>query len=381
MSPLGIYIHWPFCLSKCPYCDFNSHVRNAVDADLWHDNLLKELFYWHTQTPNRLIKTVFFGGGTPSLMSPRTVEALITFIKTSWLCDPKLEITLEANPNSIEAQKFQDFKSAGVNRVSVGIQSFNEEDLKFLGRKHSKQEALNALDIAAKTFDNYSFDLIYARPHQTWTSWQQELEQALPYARYHLSLYQLTIEPNTAFYTSFGRGQYKLPDNEIQAELYDNTTAFLKQCGFDSYEVSNYAQPNFECQHNLIYWRYQDYLAIGPGAHGRLTTQQSKVAITNYKAPETWLNAVAKQGRGCQAREALSTDAQFYEALLMGLRLSEGVPVTRLSSISSLATQHLIDNAYLKNFINDDYMMLENGVLKTTPQGRLFLNYILSKLL
>ena len=348
MKPLGIYIHWPFCQSKCPYCDFNSHVRQSIDHDLWQSCLLQELRYWYQHTQSHVVKTIFFGGGTPSLMWPQTVEHLINFIDQNWSCEPNIEITLEANPNSIDASKFRDFKAAGINRVSVGIQSFSEQDLKFLGRNHSKTEAINALNIAAGTFDNYSFDLIYARPNQTWEQWHQELIEIMPYARHHLSLYQLTIEPNTAFYTSFARGQYRLPENDIQAELYTNTGIFLKQHSLHNYEISNYAKADFQCAHNLIYWRYNDYLPVGPGAHGRLTLNNTKFAITNLKVPETWISSVRTHQHGIQDQLILNQQDQFYEALLMGLRLVEGIPLERLSTLNPLATEQLLNNLFLK---------------------------------
>ncbi len=275
----GLYIHWPFCESKCPYCDFNSHVRKTIDEDIWEKALLTELDYVGHQTKDRLLTSVFFGGGTPSLMPAKTVQKLIEALSMYWSLDPNLEITLEGNPNSIEVQKYKDFKAAGINRVSVGIQSLHQESLTFLGRLHTAEEAKRALDITTTLFDRSSFDLIYALPHQTLKQWEEELTSALEFAQGHLSLYQLIIEPGTAFYTQHQRGDFQLPSEDLSADMYDFTRNIVAQQGYEDYEVSNYAKPGQECRHNLLYWEYDDYGCIGPGAHGRMTLDHKKMAI------------------------------------------------------------------------------------------------------
>lgn len=376
-KPLSLYIHWPFCLSKCPYCDFNSHVRESIEEDQWKTALLKEMDYWGSQTGPRPLNSIFFGGGTPSLMSPQTVEALIDKALQLWPRDGMPEITLEANPNSIDLEKFKAFRQAGINRVSIGIQSLDPDVLKFLGRTHSKDEALKAIDVAQRTFDRYSFDLIYARPEQTWKAWEKELNNALVLVNGHISLYQLTIEPQTAFYNAYARGDWQLPSEEEQADLYLQTNALLADQGLDAYEISNYAQKGQECRHNLAYWRYEDYIPIGPGAHGRLTLD-NKVALRNLKAPETWLKTVADKGHGLQESLTLTKDEQFTEALLMGLRLKDGIFKETLSTLNR--ERFTAITPLLEDFINQGVLLASPTHIKVAPQSRLVLNYIVDRL-
>jgi putative oxygen-independent coproporphyrinogen III oxidase len=292
----GIYIHWPFCKAKCPYCDFNSHVRERIEEEDWRASYLKELAHFAALTPGRTVTSIFFGGGTPSLMDPKTTETVIDAVARHWRVSNDIEITLEANPTSVEGGKLKGFRSTGINRVSLGIQALQDADLKFLGRQHSSAEALAALDLAAQIFERFTFDLIYARPGQTPAAWADELKRALSFAADHISLYQLTIEPGTAFEQAYARGDFRLPDEETQAELYEMTGAHLGEAGLAAYEISNYARPGSESRHNLTYWRYGDYVGIGPGAHGRLTLEGRKIATRQHRAPERWLEMVAAEG-------------------------------------------------------------------------------------
>ena len=359
----ALYIHWPFCLSKCPYCDFNSHVRERFDEHDWERAYLKVLDQHAGLYPKGSLKSVFFGGGTPSLMSPKLVEKVLAKVNDLW-GSPK-EITLEANPNSVEVSKFEAFKSAGVNRISVGIQSFNDEDLKFLGRQHSAKEGLAALEIASRVFDNFTFDLIYARPNQTLEMWNQELNQALEWRSPHLSLYQLTIEPGTAFEKLYNRGDFKLPDEDLAADLYELTREQTALKGLLDYEVSNYAKPGFESLHNLAYWEYQDYVGIGPGAHGRITERAQKFATKQYKTPEKWLKK-ALEGDSYEEKTELSLESQNLERLLMGLRLKKGITWPYSKKIETLVFENL---AFYKE-----------GVLSLSPEGRLKTNSVLEYL-
>ncbi len=381
--PLGIYIHWPFCVSKCPYCDFNSHVRARIDQQLWLDSLKQELSHYKEETADALVHSIFFGGGTPSLMDPFVVEELINYIVSNWKTIPDLEITLEANPGSVEVQKFAAYAKAGVNRISVGVQSFNDDDLKFLGRKHSSDEAHKAIHIAGQYFNRFSFDLIYARPDQSWDVWQRELETALAYKPQHLSLYQLTIEPGTAFYTKHQRGELVIPEADAAAELYERTSSTLKDAGLNTYEVSNYAAPGHECRHNMIYWRYQDYLGIGPGAHGRLTDKTTGLKCTtqNIKAPESWLKAVSLQGHGCKSSELLTAESMFHEYLLMGLRLEEGIQIDNAPNLIQKQLMQLLKSPRLQMLVDTDLLVMDTSKsLKATPDGMLRLNGVLEYL-
>ena len=331
----GVYVHWPFCLSKCPYCDFNSHVRRGdVDEDRFVEAFLTEIDHRAALAPGREVRSVFFGGGTPSLMAPSTVAAILGRIAKRWTLAKDAEITLEANPTSVEASRFKSFKAAGVNRVSLGLQALNDIDLKALGRQHTVAEALTALNVANKVFERSSFDLIYARPGQTAANWKKELEIALSYAGEHLSLYQLTIEPETMFERMFEAGKLKLPDNDAQRALWDVTQEATIRAGLPAYEVSNHARPGAECLHNLIYWRYGEYAGVGPGAHGRINTARGRRAQATERHPEMWLTCVETEGHGLVEDDVLTAEQQGDEFLLMGLRLREGVDPQRFFLIS-----------------------------------------------
>lgn len=334
MDSLAVYIHWPYCRKKCPYCDFNSHVSDTIEHAVWREAYLKELSYYKTLLGERYVTSIFFGGGTPSLMEPQTVQTVLDEISGLWAVADDCEITLEANPTSIEAEKFRAFKQAGINRVSVGVQSFRDEQLAFLGREHSASEALKALEIAHHTFDRMSFDLIYARPDQTLNDWQDELEEALQYAKGHLSLYQLTIEDGTQFKTLRDSGRLVELDYDIAGDMYQMTTEMMEQAGLPAYEISNYAAKGQESRHNLAYWRYHDYVGIGPGAHGRLTLPDgTKVATRTHKAPDIWMNQVMEKGGGAKPFDSLSEKDQLEERLMMGLRLREGVELSLFPSL------------------------------------------------
>lgn len=380
----GLYIHWPFCLSKCPYCDFNSHVRESIDTKVWETALLRELCFVGGLTKGRKLTSVFFGGGTPSLMPPSLVEALLKSLSQYWALAPDLEITLEANPSTVEVSRLQAFKQAGVNRLSMGIQSLRDESLKFLGRKHSVKEALRALEVARNTFDRFSFDLIYARPNQTLKEWDIELSEALELAGDHMSLYQLTIEKGTAFYTVHKRGDWKIPQEDLAADLYLLTEEKMSAAGLPGYEISNYARPGYECEHNLVYWRYRDYAGIGPGAHGRLTLDGRAIATRTHRAPEVWLEKVLSSessGSGWVEEEKLPSKEAFYEAVLMGLRLKEGIPWQRLSQLDTHQTQKLKLGDKLETLKQEGLVSVSQERLCVTESGFPKLNAILNYLL
>lgn len=337
----GIYLHWPFCEAKCPYCDFNSHVATAIDHARWRGAYLSEIDRYADELPGRVVQSVFFGGGTPSLMEPATVAAIIDRIAGRWPVAEDIEITLEANPGSVEAARFAAYRDAGVNRVSVGVQALNDSDLARLGRRHTVRDAMTALDIARSTFDRASFDLIYARQDQTIADWSAELRTAVGLGFTHLSLYQLTIEDGTAFGERFRHGGLRgLPSEDLAADLYDATVAICEDAGLPRYEVSNFAAPGEESRHNLIYWRYGDYVGIGPGAHGRITGADTiRRAVETPLSPAVWLQA-AELGRGQETRSDLSRREQGAEMLLMGLRLREGVATSRFQRLSGQPLDH-----------------------------------------
>jgi len=357
----GVYVHWPFCLSKCPYCDFNSHVRRGdVDEDRFVDAFRIELAHRAALVPGREVRSVFFGGGTPSLMAPSTVEAILNEIARHWTVAKDVEVTLEANPTSVEASRFRSFKAAGVNRVSLGIQALNDFDLKNLGRQHSVAEALAALSIANSVFQRTSFDLIYARPDQTTAAWRKELDLALAYAPEHLSLYQLTIEPDTMFERMFNAGKLVVPDMEAQRALWDVTQEATARAGLPAYEVSNHARPGSECRHNLVYWRYGEYAGVGPGAHGRLNTPRGRRAQSTERHPEMWLTCVETEGHGLVEDDLLTTEQQGDEFLLMGLRLREGIDPQRYF----LLTGKKLAQSRISELIGD-------GLVEYTRESRL----------
>ncbi|HYP64306.1 MAG TPA: radical SAM family heme chaperone HemW, partial [Acidocella sp.] len=336
MDKLALYIHWPFCLAKCPYCDFNSHVRERIPQAEMLAALRAELAWEAARLGRRRLSSIFFGGGTPSLMDPDSVTALIEDASRFFPPAPDVEITLEANPTSIEAKKFAAYRQAGVNRVSIGVQSFNPAALKFLGRQHSADQARDAIQLAKSIFPRLSFDLIYALPGQEEGSWREELNFALSLAADHLSLYQLTIEEGTKFATLYGRGDFALPDEELAARLYEATAEEAAKFGMAAYEISNYARPGAESRHNLAYWRYQDYAGIGPGAHGRVSLAGGLTATCRHRAPEAWMELVEKQGHGTSETQRIEPPDQAREALLMGLRLAEGVELARFTARTGL---------------------------------------------
>ncbi len=378
---MGVYIHWPFCLAKCPYCDFNSHVREAVDQGRWRAALLAELEHFGAATAGRTVTSLFFGGGTPSLMAPETVAALIERAGVIWRLAPQVEITLEANPTSVEAGRFAGFAAAGVNRVSLGVQALDDAALGFLGRGHTSAEALAAVALARRYFPRVSFDLIYARPGQDLQGWMRELERALAHAGEHLSVYQLTIEPGTAFHARARRGALAMPDQATAAAFYAATQARLAAAGLPAYEISNHARPGAECRHNLTYWRYGEYLGVGPGAHGRLGRGDAKQSIRQHRAPEAWLAAVEAAGHGTAERVALDRDTRLIEMLLMGLRLTEGVPRRRFARELGAEPEALLDPAALDSLTQGGFLTLDDHALTATDAGRRRLDGVLATLL
>lgn len=376
----GIYIHWPFCRSKCPYCDFNSHVRERIDHARWRSALLSELEHYARDTQGRSVTSVFFGGGTPSLMEPETVAALIARVRALWPVADDLEITLEANPTSAEIEKFRAFRAGGINRVSLGVQSLVASDLKFLGRQHDAAQALAAVQMAAATFERFSFDLIYARPHQSLAQWQAELDRALEFAAGHISLYQLTIEPGTQFEQAVARGDFRVLGEERAAELYEATVARLGAAGLADYEISNFARRGQESRHNLTYWRYGDYVGVGPGAHGRLTICGDKFATRQHRAPEAWLDLVERDNHATRQRDLIPRGERLSEILMMGLRLKEGVPIARIEAESAQPFAQALDQARLQRLIDGGFLSLTGETLAATPSGRQRLDAVLAAL-
>ncbi|MGA8968563.1 MAG: radical SAM family heme chaperone HemW, partial [Pseudolabrys sp.] len=337
-APFAVYVHWPFCLSKCPYCDFNSHVRHGgIDEARFVRAYQTEIAATAERVPGRTVSSIFFGGGTPSLMQPSSVQAILNCIGKHWTIAPGVEVTLEANPTSVEATRFRGFHAAGVNRVSLGVQALDDAALKELGRLHSAQEAVDAVAVARSIFERYSFDLIYARPRQTLEAWAAELRRAIAEAAEHLSLYQLTIEPDTPFFGLHKAGKLPVPDEDLARDLYDLTQAVCSNAGLPAYEISNHARPGAECRHNLVYWRGHDYAGVGPGAHGRLTIDGRRTATATEKRPEAWLMRVEEGGTGLTVDEKLTSGEAADEYLLMGLRLAEGIDPARYSALSGRA--------------------------------------------
>ncbi len=373
----GLYIHWPFCQAKCPYCDFNSHVSREIDQQRWLVAYLAELDRVAAETPGRVLNTVFFGGGTPSLMDPDVVAAILERVRTLWPTSNDMEITLEANPGSVEAGRFSAYKQGGVNRVSMGIQSLNNRDLQRLGRIHTVEEAKAAFEIARTTFDRVSFDLIYARQDQTLADWQSELREALGMAIDHLSLYQLTIENGTAFGDRYAKGKLRgLPEDDAAADMYQTTGEICAAAGLEGYEVSNYAKIGSESRHNLVYWHYGDYAGIGPGAHGRLTLSGQRTAIECWKNPERWLQEVAR-GSGENLRSPIALPDQADEMMMMGLRLREGVDLTRWQTLSG----RTLDSDTCEHLQQIGMINLDGPKIRATQAGRMVLNTLLAELL
>ena len=371
---LALYVHWPFCVSKCPYCDFNSHVRSSIDQDEWRDALLADLAFEASLLPGRRLTSIFFGGGTPSLMEPSTVAAVIGAARTHWNSSDEIEITLEANPNSVEAARFADLAAAGVNRLSLGLQSFDDGALAFLGRAHSAAEGFAALDIAQKHFDRVSFDLIYALPGDTEAGWSATLAQALGRGTAHLSLYQLTIEPGTRFAALFNAGKLEPLDSDQAAALFELTAEQSAASGMPAYEISNHARSGQESRHNLTYWRYGDYAGVGPGAHGRRLGKRT----VRHRKPENFLSAMRRNGNGLAEEDVLAAREAADESLVMGLRLAEGIDPAALAS--RFEVDRIVDDRAVERLIASGHLQREGNRLRATASGRLLLDRILAEI-
>jgi putative oxygen-independent coproporphyrinogen III oxidase len=374
----GVYIHWPYCTAKCPYCDFNSHVRRELSEERYLGAVLRELAFHAALTPGRTVSSIFFGGGTPSLMEPATAGKVLEAVAGHWAVAPDVEITLEANPSSVEADRFADFRRAGINRVSLGVQSLNDDELRFLGRLHNGAEARAAIDVAHAHFDRVSFDLIYARPGQTPAAWRAELTEALGLAAGHLSLYQLTIEPGTAFHRLHATGKLHVPKDDDAAILFELTQELCEQAGLPAYEISNHARPGEEARHNLLYWRYGEYAGIGPGAHGRIEGPDGRIATASERDPGRWAALVASNGHGLSAQETLSKLDEAEEMLLMGLRLNSGFSLDRLQR----RTGYRPESATLLHLTGEGFLDWQPGddLVTPTAKGRLLLNSIIEVL-
>ena len=383
-GPLGVYVHWPFCKSKCPYCDFNSHVRDGIDQARWRAALLRELEHAAREAPGRRLETIFFGGGTPSLMEPETAAAVIDRARALWDGVAAPEITLEANPTSVEAGRFAALAEAGVNRVSLGVQALEPGALRFLGRQHSADEATAAIDTARRHFARYSFDLIYARPGQEEAAWADELERALALAGEHLSLYQLTVERGTRFHVDHARGAFALPDDDRAAAMFEHTQARLAAAGLPAYEISNHARPGAACRHNLIYWRYQDYVGIGPGAHGRFAVgapgRPARLATRRASGPEAWLEAVERDGHGTAETVLVEGRDLVEEALMMGLRLADGIDRALFAAQAGIDPVAAVPAARLASLQQAGYLEVTPTHLVATAAGRQRLNAVLERL-
>jgi putative oxygen-independent coproporphyrinogen III oxidase len=377
----GIYVHWPFCRAKCPYCDFNSHVSGGADHPRWARALVGEIDRYAGQIGPRTLRSVFFGGGTPSLMAPETVAALIERTTACFAPAPDLEITLEANPTSSEAGRFRALREAGVNRVSLGVQALDDAALCLLGREHTAAEALAAVDLAGRLFPRFSFDLIYGRPGQTPAGWGTELARALTHADGHLSVYQLTIEPGTRFELLERTGALVMPADDVQADLYELTQERLASAGLPAYEISNHARPGAACQHNLLYWRSGEWLGIGPGAHGRLDLDGERFATEAWRLPKAWLQRVERTGSGERVRVALTRAERAEELLVMGLRLREGVDLTRLQAVAGQTLDQLLDVAALERLVGDRLLERRGGRLAASAAGRQRLNALFAAIL
>jgi oxygen-independent coproporphyrinogen-3 oxidase len=377
----GIYVHWPFCRAKCPYCDFNSHVSGAVDHARWAYALVAEIERYAAEVGPRTLRSIFFGGGTPSLMAPATVGAVIERAIACFAPAPDLEITLEANPTSTEAARFRALRAAGVNRVSLGVQALDDPALRFLGREHTAAEALAAVDLAAHLFARFSFDLIYGRPGQTPAAWAAELTRALDHADGHLSAYQLTIEPGTRFALLERTGALVMPADEVQADLYELTQERLAGAGLPAYEISNHARPGEACRHNLLYWRAGEWLGIGPGAHGRLDLDGRRFATAAWRLPKIWLERVERTGTGERTCVALTRAEQVTELLVMGLRLGEGVDLRRLEGVAGEQVDRVLDRAALERLTGAGLMQRRKRRLAATAAGRQRLDALLAALL
>ncbi len=371
---LAIYVHWPFCRSKCPYCDFNSHVRDRIEASDFENAYLKEIDYFKDLIRGKIITSIFFGGGTPSLMPERTVANIISHLSKYGNFSGDIEVTLEANPTSSESNKFLNLKNAGINRLSIGVQSLRDKHLKFLGREHNSKEALNVIENAAKIFDNYSFDLMYSLPEQEFLEWQEDLEQAVNLATNHISLYQLTIEKGTKFFSKYKNKEFKMPGEKESIKFYEYTSDFLESRGFVNYEISNFAKKNYESKHNLTYWHYKPYLGLGAGAHSRIHYSDNLVEeIIMQHSPENWLHNVNSFGNAVQSRMLRTVKEQAIEKIIMGLRLKDGIDISNITQYVNLAK--------IQNLINGNILKFENNILRTTKTGKLVLNSILGEII
>ena len=378
-NTLAVYIHWPFCRSKCPYCDFNSHVAASVDHAAWRDAYRRELQFYAKILPDRRVRSVFFGGGTPSLMEPATVAQIMDDVARLWSVDSDIEITLEANPTSVEAEKFIGFRQAGVNRLSLGVQALNDADLHFLGREHNAAEARQAIDLARAHFPRFSFDLIYARRGQSCAAWESELREALTLANDHMSLYQLTIEPTTLFHTRSLRGEELTAPDDTAATMYEMTQAIMAAAGLPAYEISNHARVGHESRHNLTYWHYDDYIGIGPGAHGRYRAN-ARMATDNHRAPDVWMRQVLADGHGQRLVESLDQTTSMREALMMGLRLVQGIPLSAWTTKFGLALSDFLPSDRLARLIEEGYIAQDFETVRATAKGLQRLNAILDYL-
>ncbi|MCY4394400.1 MAG: radical SAM family heme chaperone HemW [Rhodospirillaceae bacterium] len=385
-ADLAVYIHWPFCLSKCPYCDFNSHVRESVDPAAWQATYLRQIRAYAARIGPRRITSIFFGGGTPSLMPPETAGAIVDATAAAWSLDGAAEITLEANPAAVDRERFAGFAAAGVNRVSIGVQSFDDRALRFLGRRHSADDARTAIRLAGRYFDRSSFDLIYALPEQTDRDWRGQLRDALAEAGGHLSLYQLTIEPGTAFHAQWERGDLATPDEDAAGNLYETTQEVLEGAGLPAYEISNHARPGDESRHNLTYWRYGDYAGIGPGAHGRLAIGGVRHATRHHRAPEVWLERASQacDPMAAERGSAVVSDAEaVVEAVMMGMRTAEGVPLARLAALGDAPenVEAALDRSEIARLAEAGLLADDPDRLRATAAGRQRLNAVLAAIL
>jgi oxygen-independent coproporphyrinogen-3 oxidase len=376
-TAFGIYVHWPFCAAKCPYCDFNSHVRHAPpDQARYAAAFARELGHFAERTPGRTVTSIFLGGGTPSLMEPGTVAAILDRIAALWPVDPDAEVTLEANPSSVEAERFRGYRAAGVNRVSLGVQALDDASLRRLGRLHDTAEALRAIGLAREIFPRLSFDLIYARPAQTLADWERELNEAIDLAADHLSLYQLTIEEGTPFHALHAAGKLVVPDGDASADFYALTQAVAEARGLPAYEISNHAVPGAESRHNLTYWRYGDYVGAGPGAHGRIGVRGVKRATIAERNPEAWLEAAERDGHGLIADDALGGEESAEEMLIMGLRLREGISLERFARLA----RHGLDAGRIADLVAEGMLITEEERIRATPAGWLVLDAVVARL-
>lgn len=381
-APLAVYIHWPFCKKKCPYCDFNSHVRDNVDHEAWAAAFEQEIAHFAKDLANRQVTSVFFGGGTPSLMMPKTIERCLKALQKQWSMADNCEVTLEANPTSSEADKFKAFKQAGINRLSIGVQSLDNKVLQFLGREHSAEEAIKVIEMASTIFARSSFDLIYGRPEQSPESWAKELRQALSFNPDHISVYQLTIEQGTEFFTRAKRGDFIMPNKDLEAHFYEVTQEILAEAGLPAYEISNHAKKGQESRHNLAYWRYEDYVGVGAGAHGRYKRQDgTRISTRAHKAPEVWLERVQQHGHSQVTEETITNEDAFEEMLMMGLRLISGVGFDDIYNKTGIHFTQKIDPRKLLQLSDEGYINYTDQHIQCTESGLKTLDSLLVYLL